>query len=178
MKACLPQTRIAGVPLTISVWGNDFTLHAPANGLMRHYTAWAMQVADALHADCQRDIRLGKQWGFDPSRPTLVTPGNGGVRTDAFHPPAEPVEEPVIINARGFRNYVRNDVFFQAIPRVLAKRPDAEIHLRGDGRRAASLEVDPTAWHRGGRGTSPRDSACTNGRCLPPSANHRFAKHA
>ena len=73
-----------GVPLVVSVWGNDFTLHAPSNRLMRHYTAWTMQVADALHADCQRDIRLGKQWGFDPSRPTLVTPGNGGIRMDVF----------------------------------------------------------------------------------------------
>ncbi len=126
-EGMLAADAYSGVPLAISVWGNDFTLHAPANGLMRHYTSWAMQVADALHADCQRDIRLGKQWGFDPSRPTLVTPGNGGVRTDVFHPPAQPVEKPVIINARGFRNYVRNDVFFQAIPRVLAKRPDARF---------------------------------------------------
>lgn len=124
-EGMLAADAYSGVPLAISVWGNDFTLHAPANGLMRHYTSWAMQVADALHADCQRDIRLGKQWGFDPSRPTLVTPGNGGVHTNVFHPPAQPVEKPVIINARGFRNYVRNDVFFQAIPRVLAKRPDA-----------------------------------------------------
>ena len=116
-----------GVPLIVSVWGNDFTLHAPSNGLMRHYTAWTMQVADALHADCQRDIRLGKEWGFDALRPTLVTPGNGGVRMEIFHPAAEPADEPIVINARGFRTYVRNDTFFQAIPRVLAKRPDAEF---------------------------------------------------
>ena len=116
-----------GAPLLISVWGNDFTLHAPSTSLMRHYTEWTMGVADALHADCQRDLRLAKQWGFDPARPTLVTPGNGGVRTDIFYPLAKPVEEPLIINPRGFRNYVRNEVFFQAIPQVLAKRPDAKF---------------------------------------------------
>ena len=47
-----------GIPLLVSVWGNDFTLHAPSTKLMRHYTRWVMQVTNGLHADCQRDIRL------------------------------------------------------------------------------------------------------------------------
>jgi len=34
---------------------------------------------------------------------------------------------PTIINPRGFRAYVRNDVFFQAIPLVLARRPEAHF---------------------------------------------------
>jgi glycosyltransferase involved in cell wall biosynthesis len=107
------------VPLIVSVWGNDFTLHAPSTPLMQHYTNWTMLAADALHADCERDIRLARQWGLDPPKPTLVAPGNGGIRTDIFFPPAHPVDEPVIFNPRGFRAYVRNDTFFQAIPLVL-----------------------------------------------------------
>lgn len=126
-EGMLAADAYSGVPLVVSVWGNDFTLHAPSNGLMRHYTSWTMQVAGGLHADCQRDIRFGKQWGFDPKRPTLVTPGNGGIRTEMFYPAKEPVHEPVIINPRGFRTYVRNDVFFEAIPKVLARRPDARF---------------------------------------------------
>jgi glycosyltransferase involved in cell wall biosynthesis len=86
-----------------------------------------MNVADALHADCYRDIRLAKRWGFEPSKPTLVTPGNGGIRTDIFHPPSKPVDKPIIFNPRGFRAYVRNDVFFQAIPLVLKKYPNAKF---------------------------------------------------
>lgn len=116
-----------GTPLVVSTWGNDFTLHAPSTRLMSHYTRWTMQVADALHTDCRRDARLAKQWGFEPGKPVLVVPGNGGIRTDIFYPPEKPVEEPVIINPRGFRPYVRNDVFFKAIPLVLAKRPDARF---------------------------------------------------
>jgi glycosyltransferase involved in cell wall biosynthesis len=115
------------IPLIVSVWGNDFTLHAPSTALMRHYTIWTMKVADALHADCERDIRLGKEWGFNPTKPTLVAPGNGGIRMDIFYPPTKPVEEPVIINPRGFRAYVRNDNFFKAIPLVLDKHPDAKF---------------------------------------------------
>ena len=116
-----------GTPLIVSTWGNDFTLHAPSTRLMSHYTRWTMQVADALHADCHRDVRLAKEWGFGQGKPALVAPGNGGIRTDIFYPPAQPVEDPVIINPRGFRPYVRNDVFFRAIPIVLEKRPDAKF---------------------------------------------------
>jgi glycosyltransferase involved in cell wall biosynthesis len=114
-------------PLIVSVWGNDFTLHAPSTPLMRHYTRWTVQAADALHADCQRDIRLARQWGLTSDKPVLVTPGNGGVRTDIFHPPPTPVDAPVILNPRGFRAYVRNDVFFRAIPLVLAKKPEVRF---------------------------------------------------
>jgi glycosyltransferase involved in cell wall biosynthesis len=116
-----------GTPLIVSTWGNDFTLHAPSTRLMSHYTRWTMQVADALHADCHRDVRLAKEWGFGQRKPALVAPGNGGIRSDIFYPPATPVDEPIIINPRGFRPYVRNDVFFKAIPLVLEKRPDAKF---------------------------------------------------
>ena len=116
-----------GTPLVVSTWGNDFTLHASSTRLMSHYTRWTMQVADAIHTDCWRDARLAKEWGFEPGKPALVAPGNGGIRTNIFYPPEKPVEEPVIINPRGFRPYVRNDVFFKAIPLVLAKRPDARF---------------------------------------------------
>jgi glycosyltransferase involved in cell wall biosynthesis len=114
-------------PLLVSVWGNDFTLHAPATPLMRHYTSWALKVADALHADCQRDIRLAREWGFDAAKPTLVTPGNGGIRADVFHPPDPLQSAPLIINPRGFRAYVRNDTFFKAIPLVLTEKPETRF---------------------------------------------------
>ena len=116
-----------GTPLLVSAWGNDFTLHAPSTWLMRHYTRWTMQVTNALHTDCQRDIRLAGEWGFSAKRPTLVIPGNGGIHTDVFFPPENPVEEAVVINPRGFRAYVRNDTFFKAIPLVLKEIPAARF---------------------------------------------------
>jgi glycosyltransferase involved in cell wall biosynthesis len=116
-----------GVPLIVSIWGNDFTLHGPSTPLMKHYTHWTMQVADGLHADCRRDVRLAKEWGFGVDRPNLVAPGNGGVRTEVFHPAEKPVEDPVILNPRGVRQYVRNDRFFKAIPLVLRKHPNAKF---------------------------------------------------
>jgi glycosyltransferase involved in cell wall biosynthesis len=158
-EGMLAADAYAGVPLVVSVWGNDFTLHAPSNALMRHYTSWTMQVAHGLHADCQRDIRLAKQWGFEPELPTLVAPGNGGIRGEIFHAPPTAVTEPVVINPRGFRTYVRSDVFFQAIPRVLSRVPDARfICIAMAGERQAiewirelgierSVELLPTIPH-------------------------------
>ena len=116
-----------GTPLLVSVWGNDFTLHARSTRFMKHYTYWTMQVADGLQADCHRDIRLGHEWGLAGGKPTLVTPGNGGIRSDVFYPPEKSVNEPIIVNPRGFRPYVRNDMFFKAIPLVLAKHPNAKF---------------------------------------------------
>ncbi|HKY54716.1 MAG TPA: glycosyltransferase family 4 protein, partial [Anaerolineales bacterium] len=115
------------IPFIVSSWGNDFTLHAPSTRFMSHHTRQALQFTDAFHADCHRDIRLAREWGLDSSKPTLVVPGNGGIRTDVFHPKAKPVDEPVIINPRGFRPYVRNDTFFRAISLVLAKQPNAKF---------------------------------------------------
>jgi len=126
-EGMLAADAYTGAPFIISTWGNDFTLHASSTRLMSHYTRWTMQVADALHADCQRDVRLAKEWGFGVGRPALVAPGNGGIRSDVFYPPAEPVQEPVIINPRGFRPYVCNEAFFKAIPLVLAKQPAAKF---------------------------------------------------
>jgi len=126
-EGMLASDAYAGVPLIVSVWGNDFTLHAPSTPLMKHYTRWTMSVADALHADCRRDLRLAREWGLKDDKPTLVIPGSGGIRLDVFYPPPQPVKEPVIVNPRGFRAYVRNDMFFKAIPLVLEKRPEAKF---------------------------------------------------
>src|SRR5260221_11989649 len=122
-EGMLAADAYTGIPLIVSIWGNDFTLHAPSTSMMSHYTHWSMEVADALHADCRRDVRLAIEWGLSTNKPTLVTPGNGGTRDELFYPASKPVDEPIIINPRGFRPYVRNDSFFKAIPLALAKHP-------------------------------------------------------
>lgn len=118
-------------PLLVSVWGNDFTLYAPANPLLGALTRRVMRRADALHVDCARDLRLARVWGYDASKPAVVLPGSGGVDLAVFHPGPEADEnvdlgirpdQPVVINPRGIRAYVRNDTFFQAIPLVLERR--------------------------------------------------------
>jgi glycosyltransferase involved in cell wall biosynthesis len=72
-------------------------------------------------------VRLAREWGFGLGKPNLVAPGNGGIRSEVFYSPVNPVEEPVILNPRGVRPYVRNDSFFKAIPLVLKKHPNAKF---------------------------------------------------
>ena len=118
----------AAPPLLISVWGNDFTLHASTTRLMVRLTRQAMQRADALHTDCCRDYYLARQWGFDPARPSVVLPGGGGIQPDLFYPPPEGERDPyLVVNPRGMRAYVRNDTFFQSIPQVLEHCPQARF---------------------------------------------------
>lgn len=124
------------LPLLISVWGNDFTLCAPDNPLIARQTRRALARADALHTDCRRDLAMAiEAWGFDAAKPAAVLPGAGGIQLTRFHPAVADEalrrqlniaeDAPVIINPRGFRGYVRNDVFFAAIPQVLNKHPKA-----------------------------------------------------
>ncbi len=118
-------------PFIVSIWGNDFTLHAPSTPLMGWYTRLTMKSVNALHADVKRDVRLAREWGLSEEKVALVAPGNGGIRSDVFYQPKELVKSPVIINPRGIRPYVRNDIFFKAIPLVLAKRSDARFLCTG-----------------------------------------------
>jgi glycosyltransferase involved in cell wall biosynthesis len=124
------------VPLVISVWGNDFTLCAESNPLIARQTRLALARAYALHCDCRRDLDLAiRAWGFDPKKPSVVLPGAGGVQASLFHPGQPdsrfrrelsiPDDAPVVLNPRGFRGYVRNDVFFRAIPSILMQYPNA-----------------------------------------------------
>jgi glycosyltransferase involved in cell wall biosynthesis len=142
----------AGVPLAVSVWGNDLTLHASANRLTGRATRRVLAKADLLFADCQRDIDLAGRWGLRPTTPTAVLPGGGGIdllriadldRTPTlqvrpaptavsrpgYTAPApdantsddlEEVGRRLVVNARGCREYVRNDVLLEALSLMAA----------------------------------------------------------
>ena len=140
--ASLPQQ----TPLLVSVWGNDFTLHAGASPAMRRWTRRSAARADALHIDCRRDLGLAQAWGFDARRPSLIIPTNGGVRTELFRstpPPDLPSDSgltlllaqlgtrPVVVQPRGFRTYVRNETFFGSIPAILRQVPDVHFLCPG-----------------------------------------------
>jgi len=113
-------------PLVVSVWGNDFTLHARANPWMGRLTRRTLQRAGGLHTDCQRDRRMAIEWGFASGKPALVVPGNGGIDLAIFHPGQEK-QDGLVINPRGFRSYVCNEAFFRAIPEVLERFPRAHF---------------------------------------------------
>ena len=123
-------------PLLVSIWGNDFTLHARANPWMARLTSLVLEQADALHTDCQRDQRLAHEWGYATHKPAIVLPGGGGVQADLFYPPVgETTEERErrVINPRGMRAYVRNDAFFRRYPTGIGGPTFIPFHLPYDG---------------------------------------------
>ena len=122
------------IPLLVSIWGNDLTLHARTSPFMASHTRKALRRADGLLADAYRDERLAKQWGLREDAPTLVVPGNGGLDlkrvkevTKGKELPFDlPADRPLVINPRGFRpGSVHQDTFFRSIPLVLEKVPQA-----------------------------------------------------
>ena len=120
-------------PLIISVWGNDFTLHADTTNWMRNSTKQVLSKTHGLHTDCQRDQNLAHEWGYAENCPTLVVPGNGGIDTSLFYPNRdESSGNPMkVINPRGIRAYIRNDTFFKAIPLIIEKLPTTKFVCPG-----------------------------------------------
>jgi len=132
--------REMSIPLLVSVWGNDFTLHAPSTPWMRRYTRLTLQAADALHTDCQRDQRLARVWGFASQRPGIVLPGGGGIQLDVFHPAESALARPpIVINPRGLRAYARSDTFFKAAALVAKQRPEVRFPCPGMAGQAEAL---------------------------------------
>lgn len=121
------------LPLAVSIWGNDLTLHAPATPQMSRWTRAVLQRADGLHADAARDLRLARAWGFAQERPSLLIPTSGGIdlqrMLEGLQPlPGEleariPPHERMVINPRGVRAYTCTAAFFQSIPLVLQQHP-------------------------------------------------------
>jgi glycosyltransferase involved in cell wall biosynthesis len=137
LAAALPQ----GIPLLLSTWGNDLTLHAHGSLLMKWLTRKALGRADGLFSDTRRDIQLAKEWGLKFNRPAINIPGNGGLDLDEIQKIqkkqpviADYIKEhfPVIINPRGFRpGSVHQDVFFQCLSEVMREFPDALVICTG-----------------------------------------------
>jgi glycosyltransferase involved in cell wall biosynthesis len=129
------------IPLLISTWGNDLTLHARGSILMDTFTRRTLKRADGLISDTLRDIRLAREWGLNPDAPVLEVPGNGGVnlleieqlkKKDFPDPEFLKQDSPLIINPRGFRpGSVHQEVFFQSIPLVLKELPKAQFVCTG-----------------------------------------------
>ena len=69
----------AGIPVILSTWGNDLTYHAETTNAMAANTRRALLRANGLMSDTQRDLRLARSWSFNPAKPSLTVPGNGGI---------------------------------------------------------------------------------------------------
>jgi glycosyltransferase involved in cell wall biosynthesis len=133
LAACPPH-----VPLAVSIWGNDLTHEALRNRLASRATRSVLARTDLLFADCQRDIDLASSWGLRPTTPTAILPGGGGIDLARVAEPDLAVtsqlsglianDEPLVVNARGARPYVRNEVLLDALS-LLAEDLDPRVRV-------------------------------------------------
>jgi len=147
------------VPLVISIWGNDLTLHGHGSRRMRSLTRRCLERADGLMADAARDIRLGREWGLREGKPTLVVPGCGGLRLEEIRSRRMPVDDllqeslpddpgggfpPIVLNPRGIRpGSLRTDTFFRSIPQLIKMVPQARVVCA-----AMQGQPEAEAWRR------------------------------
>jgi hypothetical protein len=127
-----------GLPLAVSIWGNDLTLEASTSRLTGHATRRVLARTDLLFADCQRDINLAKSWGLRPTTPTAVLPGGGGIDLARLAEKDRTLRSPLsdltgsghrlVVNARGCRVYVRNEVLLEALS-LLATDLDPRVRV-------------------------------------------------
>lgn len=120
-------------PFIVSIWGNDLTLFAAPSRWFTRVTKRVLFSADALHCDCERDVRLARTLGY--SGPAVVLPGCGGLDRTVFPGTASASEArtrlgialkaPVIFDPRASRGYTRHDIFFSALSAVLSEFPEA-----------------------------------------------------
>lgn len=126
-------------PLVTSIWGNDLTLYGSGNRWMARQIRRTLQSTDALHTDCERDLRLAGSWGWDSDKPSVVIPGSGGVDLASFHPGPSPIrgflgipeDASVILNPRGVRAYTYTMQFLDAAEALLAARRDIHVICTG-----------------------------------------------
>ena len=128
----------AHIPLAVSVWGNDLSMRAPANKTAARITRQVLNRTSSLFCDCQNDAKLASIWGLRADTPVAVLPGGGGIVPDENCTDggrdAAPLEIAVdnrhrlIVNARGIRDYIRNDTLLAALS-LLAPELDPNVRI-------------------------------------------------
>lgn len=108
---------MAGIhPWMLFTQGSDFVYMADHSRLHAWLTRFTVRRADALMADCRRDLRLARHYGYHLHRPWLLSPGNGGVDLMVFGPgkPADQRDRCVVF-PRGVAPYIRFDTLLCSI---------------------------------------------------------------
>lgn len=105
-----------GHPLILFTQGSDFVNRATHNLFDGQLTAATLARVDALIADCQRDIRLAQEFGWNQQKPTAIFPGNGGVDLSIYHAGRRAAErERLVVYPRGLAPYMRFDTLLKSI---------------------------------------------------------------
>lgn len=113
-------------PLLVTSWGSDLLVSARRSPTQRRLAGLVLRRADYITCVSQPLAEAAKALGAPASK---VEVAHWGVDTDVFHPgPAQ--RGPLVLSIRGLRPIYNPLVIAQAIPAVLARRPDARFVVR------------------------------------------------
>jgi glycosyltransferase involved in cell wall biosynthesis len=115
-------------PLLVTSWGSDLLLGAQRSTAQRLLARWVLARADYVTCVSSQLVDAAQALGAAAERIEL-TPW--GVDTALFHSGAAPqYRPPVVLSIRGLKPIYNPLVIAQAIPAVLARRPDARFVIR------------------------------------------------
>lgn len=121
-------------PLLVTAWGSDLLLGAARSPLQRQLARWVLGRADYVTCVSVQLVEAAQALGAPAGRVEL-TPW--GVDTALFHPDeAANARPPLVLSIRGIKPVYNPLLIAQAIPAVLAARPDARFVIR-------TYSVDP-----------------------------------
>ena len=111
--------------IAVSIWGNDFTLHCEASRISRYLVNKLLSRIKGIHADANDDlVTATNDFKLNHKVIRLHVPTSGGVPTEQLRLDVTKVEAKrmlglpedctLIVNPRGTRSYIDQDVFFKA----------------------------------------------------------------
>lgn len=121
--------RVSHEPKISSVWGQDFIYNCRHYSVHRWLTKWSLPRVQAMTADCQRDLELCKNFGYQGDFRQYF-PTNGGVDTQLFSMGLPSRKRPqTLIYARGYGPYLRPDTLFEAVKNLIPQFPQLCLRI-------------------------------------------------
>lgn len=115
-------------PFLVTSWGSDLLLGARRSLVQRQLARWVLGRADYVTCVSSQLLEAAQTLGLAAERVEL-TPW--GVDSALFYPGAARLDRPpVVLSIRGLKPIYNPLVIAQAIPAVLARRPDARFVIR------------------------------------------------
>ena len=122
------------LPLAVSTWGSDLITTAAISPELNTNTRRAVESADFMFSDCERDAELADSFGLRPGVPKLVVPGNFGLDFDNF-PEADRgylysfglVARPLVTYPRGIRGCIDPEALVGAFISLVESGVDASF---------------------------------------------------
>jgi glycosyltransferase involved in cell wall biosynthesis len=115
-------------PFLVTSWGSDLLVGARRSLVQRQLARWVLARADYVTCVSGQLVEAARALGVAAERVEL-TPW--GVDTTLFHPGAARQDRPpIVLSIRGLRPIYNPLVIAQAIPAVLARRPDTRFVIR------------------------------------------------